>query len=663
MSGFENLPGALPEGQAQEPFTQEQVQPSDGEWTDEVALGVVLSDAATTMSYLQTKGLIPIGTDAADDLVRGYVRARQWPDGKPRANLSMHVALQAIEKIMPSLYMSLFGQGKKQPFLVSPVGKTTPAAARASASLLRWAIKHANTKEEMRIMLKTGLTHGFMVGTWFWETKEQRKKVYKKQSDGTMQGELKLEEIEMPMFEALELKSCLFDPNLRRQDVRLGKFVIKQIFTDGYGLEELRDNDTYKNIPTQEELALILSAQAEPAKDTLAANKAANWREFQAQLQVLKSSKDPMMQPLEILEWVSDDRVISILQRTLVIRNEANEFGRINFQSCAYIDVLGSAWGFGIPRLVAGEQRLQQGVVNSFIDSLALVLNPSYQLLKGIGPGTQSIPMSPGRVITESGELKPLVVPDITKPAMEAIAASDQRAFEKVGANGGSNMPNAAMRTAEGVQAFAGDVLQRLQYFLETFINLVYLPTLEAFLMIMKDHLTIEQVQSILTAEEGAAWEGDIADVYNAEVDVDVIAGANMLAKFAAAQLAPMIVQLVSAGPVADQLETSAKKFDYEEFAKETLDMMGWDINQLFKDMTPEDKQRVQQKNAALTRVQGDMRLQGQKHQDTLSEIDAKASGQAGVAVVRQTLKTHMDAALAAMDKMQNPGSAENGGQ
>jgi hypothetical protein len=663
MAGLESLETAIQPGVAEAPITAEQTRPADDGWDDDVALGIVLRDASETMAYLNSKALVPVGIDIADDLVRAFQRARQWPDGKPRANLSMHVSLQAIEKIMPALYMSLFGQGKKTPFIVSAKGKTKPEAARANASLLSWAIKGANLKEEMRLMLKTALTYGFCVGTDYWESKEQRKKVYTRGNNGKMAGTEKVEDIEVPMFECLNLKNVLVDPGLRRQDVQAGaKFVCKQIFTDAYGLEDLRDNPDYKNIPTQEELANILATKGEPTEDTLGASKQAVWREFQAQLESQASSKDPLAQPLEILEYTTVDRVVSVLQRKIVIRNNPNERGKLNYRTCAYIDVLGSAWGFGVPRLVGGEQRLQAGVINNWVDSLALTLSPSFQLLKGIGPGTQSIPMSPGKVITESGELKPLVVPDVTKPAMEAIASSDQRANEKVGANGGSNLPNAAMRTAEGVQAFAGDVIQRLQYFLESFINLVYIPTLESFLELMKDHLTVDQVNSILTESEGKAYVGDIAEVYNAAVDVDVIAGSNMMAKFAASQLAPQILQLVTAGPVSDQLEVAGKKFDFSEFVTEYVDLMGWDVENLIVDMTPEDKQRVAQKNAAMIKAQSDSSLQDQKHNDNLSEIDAKAAGQAGVATVRQLLKSHSDAALTTLNNMQNPDSQQNGG-
>jgi len=73
---------------------------------------------------------------------------------KARSNLGMPIVLEAIEKILPTLYMSLFGTGK-EPFYLRPTGRTTPEAARAKAKVLSWAIKQSDLKEAMRRSLKT----------------------------------------------------------------------------------------------------------------------------------------------------------------------------------------------------------------------------------------------------------------------------------------------------------------------------------------------------------------------------------------------------------------------------------------------------------------------------------------------------------------------------
>ena len=636
---FKDLPNAVDPSLALDPIIRaEDTAFAREELDDTTALGLVLTDAQSSVQYLQSKGLMPTGIDLADDLVRAYLKPRLWSDGKPRANMPMHVILEAIEKIMPTLYMALFGSGKTKPFVITPLGKTTPEAARAKGNVLYWAVKQAGLKEQMRLTLKTCLTYGFCMGWDGWESKDIRKKVYTKDAAGKVKGTWKEVAMNLPTYCNMPLKNVLFDPRCLEQNVQHGAdFLIKQIFITANDLHDMaKDTEHYKNIPSDEELRHILATKNEPTEDSLAADKRAVWREFQAQLDSESSSKDPLAQPLEYLEYWTKDRVIGVLQRCLTIRNQANEKHKLPGYSCAFVDVLGSAWGFGIARLLSGEQRLQSGVANNWIDSLSLVLNPVYQLLKGVGPGTQNIPVSPGKVITESGELKPLITPDVTGPAMTAIETSEMRAAKRVGANGGADLPKQALRTGTGVQALTGDVIQRLQYFLEIFINNIYLPVLEDFLEMCLDNLQPEQINHILTEEEGKAWEGDVLDVYTAQCSVDVLAGANLMAKYAAAQLAPTIIQLVSSAPVQDSLEVQNKKFDYEEFFTEVLELSGWDVNSLIVPMTPQDTQRAAARVQAQAKGVADRQLQAQKHQDMMAEINEKGTVAAGVYMVKK---------------------------
>jgi hypothetical protein len=652
MSGFEQLEEAIQ--QPQMVLTQDDVAFADQDLTDEAALSIVLQDAQTAEQYLQAKSLIS-GLDTADNLYRAHVKPRVWPNGKPRSAMPMYVVLEAIEKIVPALHLTLWGNGK-DPFSLTPTGRTTPAAARAKGKVLSWAIKQAGMKEEMRRTLKTVLQYGFCVGNWGWEVKEKKIKKYVRNEAGKVVSKSETIEINQPTYNCLDLRQVLIDPASKTHDVRKSsRYIVFQSAITANELDDLRAQEGYKNIPTRDELAMILTTNGEVPTDSLQGSKTNSYRDLQAEPDFTPTTADPLQQDLELLEYWTDDRVITVLQRKIVIRNEPNEYGRKTQVSCAFIDVLNSAWGFGIAKLLSGEQQFQTGVRNSWVDSLALTMNPMWQLAKGIGAGTQQISASPGKVITESGELKPLVSPSVTTEALNAIGTSSEQANRLVGANGGASMPNQAMRTAQGIQAFSGDVIQRLQYFLEIFQDVVFVPVLEAFIEMCCDRLTPEQINAILTDEEGKAYEGDILDVYNATCKVEVVAGTKLTAKVAAAQLVPQLIAMVSAGPVQDSFVVQNKKFNYAELLEESLELMGWDIDSLIVDMTPEDQQRAQMMNAAVIKGQQDQTLEAQKHQNDLDKIDEKGTVQAGVAIVRNLVKDHQDEAMQTLEQMQNP--------
>lgn len=672
--GFANLPESVSQGaalSAVSPILEEQTAFHGEEFTDETAMGLVLTDVSAGIAFLQSKALLPAFVDTSNDLIFGLQKPKTWADGKPRANLPIYAVLEGIEKLMPVFYMSLFGTGKRRPFIASPVGKTKPEAARAKASVLAWAIKQAGLKEEMRLTLKQCLSYGFCCGWWGWEQKNVRERVYTKNTAGRVKGKWEDILLSLPKYENIDLKNFSFDPQCKRQDVQKGaRWVAKQVMITANTLDDMRDDlDTYgraeldengkktgkrvSRIPDRETLRRVLATDREPTEDTFASQKRAVWREFQAQLDSEASSADPLLRPLEYIEYWTEDHVIGVLQRKIVIRLGENEWNQAPALTCAFIDVLGSAWGFGIARLLAGEQRFQAGVANSWIDSLALVLNPVFQALKGVGPGTQNIPLAPGRVITETSELKALVTPDVSNTAVAAMANSEARAAKRIGAEGGVNLPTQALRTGSGVNALTGDVVQKLQYFLEIFINMIYLPTLEKFMLLCMEHLQPEDIQRILTEEEGKEWDGEITEVYNAQIGIDVLAGADLTARAASAQLAPMIIQMLSAPAVQTSLQIQGKKYDYANWAADMLDVQGFDVDHYFVDMTADDLKRMQEQNQALAKGRSDQSLEDKKHQNDLENINEKGTVQAGVALVKHAAETHMDVAQEALANLE----------
>lgn len=648
--GFDTLQNAVDLGAALAPVTAEEVK-FEGDWSDEVALGIVKADIDAALAYEQAKSFVT-SIEVADDLIRGYVRVRPWPNtDKPRSALSMPVVLEAVEKIMPFLHLSIFGSGK-DPFLVEPVGKTKPDAARAWQALLRWSVKVSDLKEGSRLTMKNCLSYGFCAGFPGWQSQEIQECRYRLTHDGEgveRDPDAKTNVIAIPTYEAANLRNVIFDPCCPTHDPRKGRFVAKRIPITAYDLDAMRDDKTYKNIPTREQLSVILANKEEPAKDAMSSLKPNQTRELQAQADTLPASKDPLMAPLELIEYRTDDRIITLLQQVIVIRNEENTEGKA-VVGCAFIDVLNSMFGFGIARLLNGEQRLQQGVLNTWVDSLALVLNPAFQSIKGtLGNSQQNISISPGKIVTVEGELKPLVATDVSETAQNAIESSSLRAMKRVGAEGGSNLPTSALRTGSGVQAFQGDITQRLQYFMEIYIDLVFVPILKYFLSHAKEHLTPKQINQILTEEDGKAYASDVLDIYNADVKIDITSGVKLTTKQAAAQAAPLILQLLQNAAVQSALQVQGKKFDFANFAKEYLELIGWDVNQLFVDMTADDLKRAQEQNQAMSRAAGMMQLQQQKHGDDLDTVDKKSADQASLAVLRSHLKVEEEKGVDAM--------------
>lgn len=650
MPGFESLSQAIDLNKALAPIQPDEVQFED-KWSDETALGIVVSDVNSTIAYEQAKSF-STSMEVADDLVRGYVRVRPWPNtDKPRSALSMPVVLEAIEKVMPILHMSVWGSGK-DPFQVQAIGKTKKDTASAWQSLLKWATKVSDLKEGSRLTLKNILQYGWGGGTYGFVSEEIEKRKFKRTADGkgVERGEVEKEIIAQPTYEALNLRNCGFDPNCPTHDPRKGRFWYKRITITGYDLDDMREDDTYKNIPKREDLAQILARKEEPTQDSTGALKPNQTRELQAQQDTINPSKDPLQQPLELIEYRTDTRIVTVLQKQIVIRNEKNEEGKC-VVGCAFIDSLNSMFGFGISRLLNGEQRLQQGVLNTWVDSLALVLNPAYQAIKStLGSGQQNISVAPGKVVTVDGELKPLITTDVSETAERALEFSSQRAYRRIGAESATNAPTQALRTGSGVQAFQGDITQRMSYFMDYYLDIVFVPVLKGFLTQLKDNLTPEQIQQILTEETGKAYVGDVLDIYNADIKIDIISGVKLSVKAAAAQTAPLIIQLLQNAAVQDSLEVQGRKFDYATFAEEYLELQGWDINQLFIQMTPEDLKRAQEKNQAMSRAAGMMQLQQAKHADDLDSLDKKAADQATIATLRSHLKVEEQKGVDALE-------------
>jgi hypothetical protein len=634
--GFETLSTAVNESTALAPITAEEVKFRDEQLADDKALGLVTTDADLAARFVSSKGLSASWNQNDDDF-RALVPAQDWPGspGKKRANLSMPQILEVIESLLPQIFLAFFSD--KTPFILTAQGTTDPKAARAASKILTWAIKKSGFKEAIRQILKSCLLYGTGIGKWSGEKGTTRKKTYSQSAEGVV-AETKEVPYFCPKFERADLRNVLVDPALRTSDIRDAKYVIFQSFITANDLDDLRADETYKNVPTRAQLKEILAAKSEGTTDSVPGTKIESFRENQAERQTAETSSDPLQQPLELLEYWTKDRVITVLQRKIVIRNDEND-DTGGFVSESFIDVLNAFYGFGIGFLLLGEQKLQAGVANLWLDFLALKLNPMFHRRKGVGAGSQNIQAGPGKVVNDDGELVPLeLTQNISAESLQALAVSESRARRRVGANFGPDMPTQAMRTAEGVQEFTAGIETRTQYFVERFADNVFIPGLEALLCLCKDNMTPADIDRVLTEEEGAAFQGNHLDFYNGLYGIQVLSSTKLAAKRAMIGMVTPLLQLFQAAPVQQSLLTQAKKIDYAELLNQVIELVGWESNGLIVDATPEDLARAQQLNPAAIKAQSDMARTQVEHQNDLELESAKGDVRAGIQVVKHVL-------------------------
>jgi hypothetical protein len=527
---------------------------------------------------------------------------------------------------------------------------------------LNWsngAIKVSGFKEEIRLALKSSLLYGFQVSkngertckhvTYSYEREQPQPSVPGALGDIQIETEASNKikrvkhEIEVlePTFENFHLRNVLFDPTLARQDVRKAKWVAFQIFPDIEGLDDFRRDPIYKGIPSDAEIRAYILDKKSQAPDALAGSKYQSYRENQAEKKTdTDTQADPNKAPIQVIEYIDEGSIVTILRlfadRSYVIRNVPND-GSVRAFSNAFIDVLGSAYGFGIGHLLRGEQRFQQGVLNSWVDQLALTLRPAWQRIGAPNGGQQNITISPGIVRNEQTELKPLLAPDVSMTAENALQASDNRASKRVGLSA-TDMPTQALRTGTGVQSFQAQIASKLEYFVEIFNDHVFIPAIEAFMETARK-LSPRQINAILTAEEGKAFEGDPLDILNGQYRFDVLTSTKLAARKAAAQLIPTFVQLFSAEPVHDSLTQQNKKVNFGNMVDMTLELAGFPVTEIIEDMTDEDAKRAQMSNPAVIAAQSAQAQQQTDQQNKLEQIEEKGTATAGVAIVRSILK------------------------
>jgi hypothetical protein len=640
---------------------------------DDPAVQLVLKDLNLAEYYLLAKGMT-VEWDKDDRLYLFRMPQVFWEGSSvPRSSLGMPLIMEHIESIMPQVMNALFNDDP--PFIADPMPKTSAEAARATQHVISYQLDEMGFREETRIGVKEGLGYGTSFWKLLWaQYKQQRMKWQREEPPevkSSAAGPVSLptkkskklkyvpEEIKIngPRIQHLHVRHVVVDPSCRRPDIRKAKYVIHRTYPTLADLEELRGKHGYDKLPSAEYLKALFNPPKEMPERSLLEGRSTTSvlntgvssldinMEFKAMPRWQTPSNDPNLQPLECLEYWTKEKCIVVLNRKLCIKNDRNPFGFLPFLSINYIDVPDSFYGIGVAKLLGGEQRLQQGVINSRLDDLALRLSGTFIRKRGSNTPTQQVRLRPGGIIDSDDEkgIQMIQYPPAMTDAFEEVAQSDMRAQRRTGANEmvtQGTMPGKGQvgRTASGVQTLSAGVGARLGYFVDFIANLYFIPALEAIHTMNSLWLDEEQIDDILTSKLGQDYKGDALDVKNARLKFRMLAGAKMRSRQQRSQTWPQMSQFLMSPEIQGALSDQGMKLDIAEVVQQWFDVTETPGRQsLIVKLTDEDKKRIAAKNEFMQQQSAD----AQKHRNAMQQIEEKGIAQAGTHVIK-TLAEHV---------------------
>lgn len=643
-----------------------------GQWDDDSALRIVVQDAIKAESYESSKQWVA-GWTAANALYQSPFTARYWEGTQTeKASYPFYTLASAVNSLVPQIINGLFFENP--PFIINPRPRTKAEAARAVGDVLGFQFEDTNVREELRLGTINALLFGTAIWKWGWEnyTDEQTRLVRKEavvnqpnpvpgapditahDEDDEFEEEVKDITISRPFFEHIvNLRQVLVDPTLNVPDIRKAKFVIERMYMTWEDLNKLRDQPGF-TLPSEKELVELFLPPKETVEAAVGESGVKNpqW-DMRAEARYEEATIDPFQEPLEVLWRWSKDRLIVVLQKKLVICNGENPFGaNIPFFSVGWWDVPESFFSIGLAKTIGSEQRLQQGIVNLWLDNATLALNGIYVRVKGKSIPTQSIRMSPGKIVEvdSKGDFEVLPRPDPVPEAGTHLSLSQSRVDQLAGAGALNTSGMAAghsnlARSAAGANLL-GSSSTTVPDFVDKLSNQVIVPLLNAFHEMNFKLLPPSMLRRILNDELEAEYiqaNTNLADIYNARVQFSLLAGAKMQARRAMQAQMPVMIQLLGNQQTTDQLAIAGYRVDILQLMRDFYEASDWqDVDDVIVKMTPEEMQRAQANSpAAKMQAQAQMQQQGlqQKHDNQLDLIDVENQARAGREVLRAALE------------------------
>lgn len=635
---------------------------------DTAGVKVVVQDASTAEAWLGSQQW-SMHWRESDILYQSPRSIAQFENSATtRSNVSRFTVAKHVNALVPTMMSGMFYDSP--PFILRPRPGTTQTTVRAKAALFSALLDDIDFKTEVERFLECMCLNGTGVAKWGWTrecTVEKhfiRKKnppkvnlpftgettIHTEESD-----EFDVKEIEItknrPFFEQKPLGTVFVDPKWRHSNqIWKAGYVIDRQYLTFNDLNKLRGNckhnadGTYTgyNIPEELELKKLFFGDIEmPAPvGSVEQQQKPDGVVHHAAGREEKTSADPLLQVLKVDERWDKDRVITVIQDKLEIRNELHGLGRICFLSGNWWNIQNAGWGIGVGRLIGTEQRVEQGVTNAALDILSYAVNPQFARSRGANVQAQQIRQRLMGIVDVDGPVKDafglIEQPKIPGEVWEVIANSKQSAESVTGADeamvqgalpskGGSSLG----RTATGAGNLAAASATRIQGPVGRFVDNVFIPFLVAMDDMIRENMPLAEIRAILADEMTDAATVDFDNFMNARLKFEVLAGAHLAAKKAMGQSLPLMIQILENPHLIEQLNQTGWTVDVREIFEMFMEMSEWkntrEVIRLMNKTEAALYQQAQQMNAAAEKLKADITKIDAKHHANSMEIDQKA--------------------------------------
>ena len=596
-------------------------------YTDQAVLSIVVQDFERSQSWMNDRRWPLMWTES--DTLYQSPRTTTVFEGTSvtRANVSRFSVAKQVNSLAPAISGAIFSD--PTPFEIVPRPSVSQDTARAWKELISQLLEEIDFKQEASYGVQGMVNQGTVIFKMGWETETRvESHYYRKQAPQQVDmplgnpltiftkesDEFEAVDVEVtrnrPIFEKCELGSVFPAPTWNRPNqLWKANWIVHRRYLNYDDLTKLRDNPEY-DIPSDEILRGMFMESPENiqsisgVEDALTANRSV----FHAEREDTEISEDPLMKPMECLEWWGKTEVRTVLQKKVVIRKGPHKLPDKPFVSANYWDIENAGWGMGVGRISGADQRVEQGCLNAILDILAFAVQPEYAVARGANVPTQDQRRRLGGIRLVDGEdatravalvPQPQVPPDAWRAIMAVVSSSEGASGADQATVQGSLPPRGSGIGSSGTGAgmISAASSGRLQSPVERVIDGVFLPFLRFLWRMVKERMPISEIRAVLGQRTDDLMV-DFQDFMEADIKFDTLAGTRLAARNRMAQALPFLLEVLGNQALVQQLAQIGWKVNALELTKMVLDMSGWkNYNDLIVQLTPQEQQMMAQQN------------------------------------------------------------------